>query len=359
MRIAAYGREAGNLKHPLIHFFFSARVLVCSKANLRIGQVSTIDEGALALSDEDRTPSPPPATISSSKPIEDNYRVRKIIMNGQMDDKPSIIFHDLGRNVDHRQEPVNPQRIIFKTRVDNMPNLSPAAPPGLSHPVLHTGNPNSASQRRPRPETSHQKAVNINRKMRIDHILHKQITMEHNVVRRRKRGETSSFGFTAMKRIKDLPDDYDTEDERSERTWGPGGLLPNPEESEDFGEEAVSQKKSIDRAIRRLARDEVGGPLGRLIKGYRRRRKRAKNYAEDEETAERMSRKRLKHDDHQGRMMDRSRDGERHEEGLDDLDLDLLGESRDDDQMTDEDSGMEDSEGEGEDMSEEDAMIED
>ena len=291
--------------------------------------------------------------------MEDSYGGRELMINGQSDSTPSIIRHDVGRNVDHKQEPVNLQRIIFKTRGDHMPILSPAAPPGLSHPILHTGNANNASQRRPRPETSHQKAVNINRKMRIDHILHKQITMEHNIVRRRKRGETSSFGFTAMKRIRDLPDDYDTEDERSERTWGPGGLLPNPDESEDFGEEAVSQKKAIDRAIRRLARDEVGGPLEGLIKGYRRRKMRTKDYAEDEETAERMSRKRLKHIDHQGKRMERSRDGERHEEGLDDLDLDLLGESRDDDQMTDEDSGMEDSEGEGEDMSEEDAMIED
>ena len=280
-------------------------------------------------------------------------------MNGCIDDPPSIIRHDTGRSVGDRQEPSNPQRVVFKTRVDQISNLSSAAPPGLSHPVLHTGNSNGASQRRPRPETSHQKAVNINRKMRIDHILHQQITTEHNIVRRRKREESSSFGFTAMKRIKDLPDDYDTEDERAERTWGPGGLLPNPDEMEDFGAEAVSQKKSIDRAIRRLARDEVGGPVGGLIKGYRRRKRKAKGYAEDEENAERMSRKRLKHNDNRGSRMDRSRDGERHEEGLDDLDLDLLGESRDDEQMTDEDSGLEDSEGEGEDISEEDAMIED
>ena len=290
--------------------------------------------------------------------MEAGHGGREMMMNGQADVTP-VSHHEVTGNADHRQEPVNPQRIIFKTRVDHMPHLSPAAPPGLSHPVLHTGNPNSASQRRPRPETSHQKAVNTNRKMRVDHILHQQITAEHNIVRRRKRGETSSFGFTAMKRIRDLPDDYDTDDERSERTWGPGGLLPNPDEPEDFGEEAVSQKKSIDRAVRRLARDEVGGALGGLVKGYRRRKKRAKNYAEDDEAAERISRKRLKQHDHQGKRMEQSRDGERPEEGLDDLDLDLLGESRDDDQMTDEDSGAEDSEGEGEDISDEDATMED
>ncbi len=297
--------------------------------------------------------------VVPSKPMEDGYEGKEVTMNGKIDESSPIIRHDTGRHVGDRHESSNPQRIIFKTRMDHIPNLSPAAPPGLSHPVLHTGNPNNASQRRPRPETSHQKAVNMNRKMRIDHILHQQISVEHSIARRRKRAESSSFGFTAMKRIKDLPDDYDTEDERAERTWGPGGLLPNPDETEDFGAEALSQKKSIDRAIRRLARDEVGGTLGGLVQGYRRRKRKAKGYGEDEETAERMSRKRLKHSDNQGTRVDRSRDGERHEEGLDDLDLDLLGESRDDDQMTDDDSGLEDSEGEGEDLSEEDAMIED
>ncbi len=355
-------QEILNRQHEasFICVLLVARTSYINKANQRIGQNSMTDEsGPLALSDTDRTPSPPPTIVMPLKPIEDSYVGREVTINGKIGDSPSTIRHDTGRHISDRHESANPQRIVFKTRTDHIPYLSPAAPPGLSHPVLHTGNPNSANQRRPRPETSHQKAVNMNRKMRIDHILHQQITMEHSIARRRKREESSSFGFTAMKRIKDLPDDYDTEDERAERNWGPGGLLPNPDEAEDFGSEASSQKKSIDRAIRRLARDEVGGSLGGLVKGYRRRKRKAKGYAEDEDSAERLSRKRVKHNDNQGTRNDRSRDGERHEEGLDDLDLDLLGESRDDDQMTDDDSGMEDSDGEGEDMSEEDVMMED
>lgn len=335
-------------------------ILHYNKADHRVDHNPSPDEGGtLPLSDEDQTPSPPPMIIVPSKQIEDGYGGRELTMNGQIDESPSIMRHDTGRNVSDRQGPANPQRIVFKTRVDQIPSLSPAAPPGLSHPVLHTGNPNGASQRRPRPETSHQKAVNINRKMRIDHILHQHITVEHNIARRRKREESSSFGFTAMKRIRDLPDDYDTEDERAEHTWGPGGLLPNLEETEDFGAEAVGQKKSIDRAIRRLAREEVGGSLGGLVKGYRRRKRKVREYFDDEGTIRRMSTKRYKHHDNHSSQMGQSRDGERHEEALDDLDLDLLGESRDDDQMTDEDSGMEGSEGEGDDISEEDVMIED
>ena len=287
------------------------------------------------------------------------YEDREIRMNGHVHDLSPVVRRDTSHSVGDRYAPSNPQRIVLKTRMDHTPNLSPAAPPGVSHPVLHSGNPNGASQRRPRPETSHQKAVNINRKMRIDHILHRQISEEHSLARRRKRIASISFGFTAMKRIRDLPENYDSEDELSEHRWGPGGLLPNPNEVEDFGAEALSQKKSIDRAIRRLARDGVAGPLGGLIKGYRRRKRKAKGYGEDEETGECMPRKRLKQSDQAGAHTDRSRDGERPEEGLDDLDLDLLGESRDDDQMTDEDSGMDDSEGEGEDMSEEDVSMPD
>lgn len=275
-------------------------------------------------------------------------------MDGQLENISPDVRYNTTRSLHDRQSLVTPQRVILKTRMDQIPDFSPAAPPGSSHPILHAGNSNGVSQRRPRPETSHQKAVNINRKMRIDHILHKQILTEHSIIRKRKRDESSSFGFTAMKRIKDLLDEYDTEDERA---WGPGGLLPNPDEAEDYGAEALRQKKSIDRAVRRLVREETGAPVEGLVKGYRRRKRKLRGYADDEDNPERTSRKRRKYSATRRMQMERSREGERREEGLDDLDLDLLGESRDDDQMTDEDSGMEDSE--GEDLSEDDQTVED
>ncbi|MCJ1266196.1 hypothetical protein MMC22_006079 [Lobaria immixta] len=150
--------------------------------------------------------------------------------------------------------PVRPP--VFKTHMDQRPDASTPAPPGINHPILHAGNSNGViNQRCPRPLTSHQKAVNINRKMRIEHILHHQLLSHHSSIRKQKEKDSSSFGFMAMKRIKDLPDGYDTDDEQA---WGPGGLVPNPDEMEDFGEEALRQTKSIDRTVRRLIRDDIG-----------------------------------------------------------------------------------------------------
>ena len=143
--------------------------------------------------------------------------------------------------------PVRPP--VFKTRMDQRPDASTPAPPGISHPILHAGNSNGVKRQRRPTLTSHQKAVNINRKMRIEHILHRQLLSHHSSIRERKKKDSSSFGFMAMKRIKDLPDGYDTDDEQA---WGPGGLVPNPDEMEDFGEEALRQTKSIDRTVRRL-----------------------------------------------------------------------------------------------------------
>lgn len=269
---------------------------------------------------------------------------------------------------------------VFRTRMEHRAEPSTPAPPGISHPILHAGNSNGViSQRRPRPETSHQKAVNINRKMRIEHILHRQMLSHHSAIRKQRREASSSFGFMAMKRIKDLPDGYDTEHEQA---WGPGGLVPNLDELEDFGEEALRQKKSIDRAVRRLIREETGGSLDGLVKGYK-KRKRKDLDGEDGDgdgvggsggkgrgprggvrrgrERDRPTRKRGKSINDAANQNDAANkwersEGERREEGLDDLDLDLLGESRDDDHddEMDEDSGMEiDSEGNGDDDTEE------
>lgn len=214
----------------------------------------------------------------------------------------------------------NPQRLVLKTRMDNHLGSSSPAPPGSGHPLYFSNN----SSRRPRPETSHQKAVNMNRKMRIDHILHNRIRDQHSVAREERSRRRSSFGLMVMNRIKDLPDMYDTEDEYA---WGPGGLLPNNrDEGEDFGEEALSYKKAIDRTIRRLYRDENAGALNRNFKRLRKR-----GYSEDDEKDGR-SRKRRR--DNGSRM---GVDGK----PLDALDLALLGEGPESDEM--DDTGMDDS----------------
>lgn len=357
-------------------------------ANTFKGQMFGSDNiGLMISSDTDRTPSPSPIDERRFRSMKLDPNRRILGVSGSIEDALEERYWAAKAAEDKalltNSASANNRPAVFKTRMDQRPDHSTPAPPGISHPILHAGNSNGViSQRRPRPETSHQKAVNINRKMRIEHILHRQLLSRHSEMRRWKKKESSSFGFTAMKRIKDLPDDYDTEGERS---WGPGGLVPNLDEKEDYGEEALRQRKSIDRAVRRLIRDDTGGPLEGLVKGYRKRKRKAsegysmlgssgggaaggggtargagaRGHGEGEE---RGARKRNKHhtNSRNGRDGVPSRrergEGERREEGLDDLDLDLLGESRDDDHEDemDEESGIEvDSEGEGDEGTEE------
>ncbi|KAF6235817.1 hypothetical protein HO173_006012 [Letharia columbiana] len=298
----------------------------------------TTDElGVIAISDNDPTRTPSPTSALQYKPLAMAYDGPSVDMNGEA-----------GVPLFGRFPPPNrsdPQRLVLKTRMD--PHSSSPVPPGSGHPILYSAASNGMSSRRPRPETSHQKAVNINRKMRIDHILHKQILAEHDEARREKRRVNSSFGMMVMKRVRNLPDMYDTDDECS---WGPGGIMPNPNEAEDFGEEALAYKKAIDRAVRRLYREENRGALGGLMEGYRKRKRKSRGYADDEEKDSR-SRKRRRDGSSPGMRADGSRDEEKPDDDLDDLDRALLGEGGDDDQ-DEEDS--DDSEGEEGDITEED-----
>ena len=145
-----------------------------------------------------------------------------------------------------------------------------------------------------------------------------------------------------MRRIRDLPDDYASGNEDS---WGPGGLLPNSDEDEDYGEEAHELKKVLDRAVRRLERE---GNANRLATDYRKRKRKLDDQATEDERLEPPSRKRYKStEDRRTRVKGRGKfGGESRDETLDDLDLDLLGESRDEEQMEEEledDSGDDDS----------------
>ena len=139
-----------------------------------------------------------------------------------------------------------PARIILKTKVDRAIGSSSPAPGNVSVSAPHA--------RRARPETSHQRAVNLNRKMRIDNILHKKLVKEQNLMNKAKRKQGFNRSFMAMTRIVQLPDDYDSEEESS---WGSGGIVPNPEEMQDYGGEALSNKKVFDRIWRRLGREET------------------------------------------------------------------------------------------------------
>ena len=252
-------------------------------------------------------------------------------------------------------------RLILKTRPDHSIDSTSPAPPGFGHPVLHPNHTPHTQHRRARPETSHQKAVNKNRKMRIDNILHKKITIAHTDIRRKKRENTSTYGYRAMTRIVNLPEDYDTEDENA---WGPGGLVPNPDELEDYGGEALKHKTILERAIRRLSRDpQASNSLAALAQSLQPRISRG---MEEENGSVAMDRLGSQHITADGENSPRSttikatqKGKEAQADGLDDLDLDILGERQDEpvaDEM-DEDSRSDDSDN-GDDDTEEDAMEE-
>ena len=180
----------------------------------------------------------------------------------------------------------------------------------------------------------------MNRKMRIDHIIHQKLIQEHAIVRQRREGRKRTNVFRAMRRIRDLPDDYASEREDS---WGPGGLLPNGDEDEDYGEEALQLKKVFDRTMRRLEREDNGRLPSDLRVGHRKRKRKSEDRTSEDEPQNAVGHGK-------GRL-----DGEFRDETLDDLDMDLLGESRDDEQMEeelDEDSGDDDSD----DLTEEEGM---
>lgn len=301
-------------------------------------------------SDTDRTRSPSPAAAANSwlsKPPNRGTGPPLKFTGFRNENIQSITRPDF-----EKQQPT--ARLILKTKMENAPDSSSPAPPGSAqHPVLHPRLTYGFHHRRSRPETSHQKAVNINRKMRIENIIHKKLVTEQKRVRREKRQETSTYGFRAMSRIINLPEDYDTEDEGS---WGPGGLVPNPNEQEDYGGEALRHKKVVDRAIRRLAREGQTGSLTGLGQSLNPRKRKSREYDDNDRREGNRNQKRSKSSGGQGlRPTGECQDKGSQEDGLDDLDLDLLGESRDEhgEEDMDDESGADDTE-EGDDETEED-----
>ena len=184
----------------------------------------------------------------------------------------------------------------------------------------------------------------MNRRMRIDKILHKKLVSVRGDVLNRRRREASTQAYLAMTRIFDLPADYDSEDESS--SWGPGGIVPNIGEEEDYGGEAMQRKKVLDRAARRLTREERGGPLKSLTRASEARKRKLANGSGHEERGRKLSRTQSK-SRLRGGLHSRN-PGDNQGEALDDLDLDLLGEGRPGGGYdTNDDSGIDDSEGAG------------
>lgn len=286
-----------------------------------------------------------------------------MMMTGAMHDISPSGQDDRRYPLSDRHEPN--VRLVLKARGDNTPNVSPSMPPGVGHPTFPSAS-NTYSYRRSRPQTSHQKAVDTNRKMRVEHILHRQLIDVHEDIRRRRKRRRESFGYTAMQRIYGLPEKYDTDDEQ----WGPGGLVQGQGEEDDYGEDALRYKKALDRAVRRLERDADGAAYHGVVRFHGKRKRKPEKVDSDDPPHEggfKRPRKRaflpgrLNSSDFRpgnglGPPEERGQgDGRKPEESLDDLDLDLLGESRDDENGEgdmEEDSGLDDTDGEGDELSE-------
>ncbi|KAE8351913.1 hypothetical protein BDV28DRAFT_158353 [Aspergillus coremiiformis] len=159
---------------------------------------------------------------------------------------------------------VGQQRLILKTKVEHTPDASSPAPPGSGHPILNRfvtepSLPQQSSSRRPRPLTQHQLAVEQNRRQRIEYILAKRKNEAYRLLRAKRESEIPFHRYNRL--LQNVPDNYDTEDE--ENSWGKGGLLPNPEEEEDYGECASFYLSVIRKAARRLDRwdyEDANGP---------------------------------------------------------------------------------------------------
>ncbi|KAL1958742.1 hypothetical protein VTO42DRAFT_3861 [Malbranchea cinnamomea] len=143
-----------------------------------------------------------------------------------------------------------PQRLVLKTRMDHTPDTASPAPPGPGHPVLYQFNGSPATMpRRPRPLTQHQLALEQNRRQRVEYALAQRRNKVLETLRAQRESEVPFF--RAGRLLQSLPEDYDTDEENS---WGKGGICPNPQEEEDFGESASFFLSVLRKTARRLQR---------------------------------------------------------------------------------------------------------
>ncbi|KAI9724466.1 MAG: hypothetical protein M1812_000534 [Candelaria pacifica] len=205
------------------------------------------------LSDTDRTRSASPSqgfhtTFDSRPPPAASTRLGTIVN----DDTPSALPRSgRGRWTRDKPDRTNPTRVILKTKMEQQPDSSSPAPPGSNHPILH---PEGIAQRRPRPLTAHQLAVEKNRRARVSYILDRQLRAAHER-HHRKRHKDGAF-FRAWMRAAAMGDCEDSEEEGGS---GLGGLLQTRREPDDFGAEATLYAAAVRRAARRLERWEDGG----------------------------------------------------------------------------------------------------
>ncbi|KAJ5569836.1 uncharacterized protein N7459_009266 [Penicillium hispanicum] len=154
---------------------------------------------------------------------------------------------------------VGAQRLILKTRMDHTPDASPAPSGSMMNRFIPEPSLSQTSGRRPRPLTQHQIAVEQNRRQRIEYLLAKRRNNAYRVLRAKRNSEIPFGRYGRL--LQSLPEGYDTEDD--ENSWGKGGLLPNPEEEDDYGECANFFLSVVRKASRRLDRwdyEDANGP---------------------------------------------------------------------------------------------------
>jgi Ino eighty subunit 1 len=160
----------------------------------------------------------------------------------------------------------NTQRLILKTRMDQIHDGSSPVPPGSSHPILHT----EGTGRRARPLTAHQQAVERNRAHRVDYILDRKMRKIYKTVGRKRHGEGAVW--RAWMRHDAMLDPFvDSEDEGSVvkgasgpvRDQGFGGLMALEIEEDDYGEEISAFAASLRRSGRRLSRWDQLDAMGK------------------------------------------------------------------------------------------------
>ncbi len=153
------------------------------------------------------------------------------------------------------------------------PNIGPGGPTG-PHGFYLPLNGTDPTQKRSRPLTAHQVAIERYRKERVDYILDRRLRFVYEG-HKEYRGKESAI-IRAWRRCAALPDGYDTDEDEGHRLPGGFATLGTTAEPSDFGEEVHSVAQALRRAARRL--DRWDGELAETSVGSvpsRRSRKKA------------------------------------------------------------------------------------
>ncbi|ROT43089.1 INO80 chromatin remodeling complex Ies1 [Sodiomyces alkalinus F11] len=166
---------------------------------------------------------------------------------------PKLLVHS-ARGSGRRGAPLKYQLLEGST-------LSPAA-------AGQQGAESVGSNRKPRPPTAHQIAVERNRNERVEHTLDRGLRELHRKARRLRKQEGAIY--RALRRVGEMQDPFEDSDMEEDmqrqlaagivqdggkfRTKGLAGLVQLKSEKDDFGEEPAAYAAALRRVVRRLDR---------------------------------------------------------------------------------------------------------